>query len=94
MCNAGTGAVLTSRGTLEPDACVMDDASLASAAVAVLPPFRHPIDVARAKPSPSARGSWGSSATAAAGVAGIHGNAKRTIFLTAERYWRPSRPLV
>ena len=47
-CNAGTGAVLTSRGTLELDACVMDGASLASGAVAVLPPFRNPIDVARA----------------------------------------------
>jgi beta-aspartyl-peptidase (threonine type) len=47
-CNAGTGAVLTSRGTLELDACVMDGASLASGAVAVLPPFRHPVDVARA----------------------------------------------
>jgi beta-aspartyl-peptidase (threonine type) len=47
-CNAGTGAVLTSRGTLELDACVMDGVSLASGAVAVLPPFRHPIDVARA----------------------------------------------
>src|SRR5882757_2711113 len=38
-CNAGTGAVLTSRGTLELDACVMDGASHASGAVAVLPPF-------------------------------------------------------
>jgi L-asparaginase / beta-aspartyl-peptidase len=47
-CNAGTGAVLTSRGTLELDACIMDGASLASGAVAVLPPFRHPIEVARA----------------------------------------------
>ena len=47
-CNAGTGAVLTSRGTLELDACVMDGASLASGAVAVLPPFRNPVDVARA----------------------------------------------
>ncbi len=47
-CNAGTGAVLTSRGTLELDACVMDGASLASGAVAVLPPFLHPIDIARA----------------------------------------------
>ena len=47
-CNAGTGAVLTSRGTLELDACVMDGASLASGGVAVLPPFRHPIDIARA----------------------------------------------
>jgi beta-aspartyl-peptidase (threonine type) len=47
-CNAGTGAVLTSRGTLELDACVMDGASLASGAVAVLPPFRNPIEVARA----------------------------------------------
>ena len=48
VCNAGTGAVLTSRGTLELDACVMDGRSLASGAVAVLPPFRHPIDIARA----------------------------------------------
>jgi beta-aspartyl-peptidase (threonine type) len=47
-CNAGTGAVLTSHGTLELDACVMDGASLRSGAVAVLPAFRHPIDVARA----------------------------------------------
>jgi len=47
-CNAGTGAVLTSRGTLELDACVMDGASLSSGAVTVLPPFRHPIDIARA----------------------------------------------
>ena len=47
-CNAGTGAVLTSRGTLELDACVMDGSSLASGAVALLPPFRHPIDIARA----------------------------------------------
>ena len=47
-CNAGTGAVLTSRGTLELDACVMDGASLDSGAVAVLPPFLHPIDIARA----------------------------------------------
>jgi len=48
VCNAGTGAVLTSHGTLELDACVMDGSSLASGAVAVLPPFLHPIDVARA----------------------------------------------
>ena len=48
VCNAGTGAVLTSHGTLELDACVMDGISLASGAVAVLPPFRHPIDIARA----------------------------------------------
>ena len=47
-CNAGTGAVLTSSGTLELDACVMDGSSLASGAVAVLPPFLHPIDIARA----------------------------------------------
>jgi len=47
-CNAGTGAVLTSHGTLELDACVMDGTSLASGAVAVLPPFRNPIDIARA----------------------------------------------
>ena len=48
VCNAGTGAVLTSRGTLELDACVMDGTSRASGAVAVLPAFRHPVDIARA----------------------------------------------
>lgn len=48
VCNAGTGAVLTSRGTLELDACVMDGASLASGGVAVLPAFRNPVDIARA----------------------------------------------
>lgn len=47
-CNAGTGAVLTSAGKLELDACAMDGATLASGAVAALPPFEHPIDVARA----------------------------------------------
>jgi beta-aspartyl-peptidase (threonine type) len=47
-CNAGTGAVLTSDGTLELEACVMDGASLASGAVALLPAFRNPIDIARA----------------------------------------------
>ncbi|HTZ86142.1 MAG TPA: isoaspartyl peptidase/L-asparaginase [Solirubrobacteraceae bacterium] len=45
--NAGTGAVLTSDGTLELDACVMDGATMRSGAVACLPPFHHPIDVAR-----------------------------------------------
>jgi beta-aspartyl-peptidase (threonine type) len=47
-CNAGTGGTLTSAGTLELDACIMDGATRRSGAVAVLPPFRHPIDVARA----------------------------------------------
>jgi L-asparaginase / beta-aspartyl-peptidase len=47
-CNAGTGAVLTANGTLELDACVMDGATLQSGAVACLPAFPHPIDVARA----------------------------------------------
>lgn len=47
-CNAGTGAVLTRAGTLELDACVMDGPTLRSGAVACLPAFRHPVDVARA----------------------------------------------
>ncbi len=46
-CNAGRGAVLTSDRTTELDACVMDGFTLSSGAVASLPPFRHPIDVAR-----------------------------------------------
>lgn len=47
-CNAGTGAVLTSDGTLELDACIVDGATRRSGAVGALPPFLHPIDVARA----------------------------------------------
>jgi beta-aspartyl-peptidase (threonine type) len=47
-CNAATGAALTRAGTLELDACLMDGATLRSGAVACLPAFRHPIDVARA----------------------------------------------
>lgn len=46
-CNAGTGAVLTSTGALELDASIMDGSSLRSGAVGALPPFEHPIDVAR-----------------------------------------------
>jgi beta-aspartyl-peptidase (threonine type) len=47
-CNAGTGAVLTATGELELDASIMDGASLHSGAVGALPPFEHPVDVARA----------------------------------------------
>lgn len=47
-CNAGTGAVTTSAGTIELDACVADGSTGRSGAVGALPPFRHPIDVARA----------------------------------------------
>jgi beta-aspartyl-peptidase (threonine type) len=46
-CNAGTGAALTRDGTVELDASVMDGSTMRSGAVACLPPFRHPIDVAR-----------------------------------------------
>lgn len=48
VCNAGTGGVLTSEHTLELDACVVDGATGRSGAVGALPPFFHPIDVARA----------------------------------------------
>jgi L-asparaginase / beta-aspartyl-peptidase len=47
-CNAGTGGVLTSTGELELDASVMDGAALRSGAVGALPPFEHPVDIARA----------------------------------------------
>jgi beta-aspartyl-peptidase (threonine type) len=47
-CNAATGAALTRAGTLELDACLMDGATLRSGAVACLPAFQHPIDIARA----------------------------------------------
>jgi beta-aspartyl-peptidase (threonine type) len=48
LCNAGTGAVLTSLGELELDASIMDGSSLRSGGVGALPPFEHPVDVARA----------------------------------------------
>jgi beta-aspartyl-peptidase (threonine type) len=48
LCNAGTGAVLTATGELELDASIMDGSSLRSGAVGALPPFEHPVDVARA----------------------------------------------
>lgn len=47
-CNAGTGAVLTSTGDLELDASIMDGTRLRSGAVGALPPFEHPVDIARA----------------------------------------------
>jgi beta-aspartyl-peptidase (threonine type) len=47
-CNAGTGAALTSEGTLELDACIVDGRSGRSGAIGALPPFRHPIDIAKA----------------------------------------------
>lgn len=46
--NAGTGACLTESGTLELDASIMNGADLAAGGVCVLPPFRHPIAIARA----------------------------------------------
>ncbi|HJL14775.1 MAG TPA: isoaspartyl peptidase/L-asparaginase [Sandaracinaceae bacterium LLY-WYZ-13_1] len=46
--NAGTGACLTSDGTLELDASVMEGGGLTFGAVASLPPFAHPIRIAEA----------------------------------------------
>ncbi len=46
--NAGTGACLTESGALELDASVMNGADLAAGAVCALPPFQHPIAIARA----------------------------------------------
>jgi beta-aspartyl-peptidase (threonine type) len=46
--NAGTGGALTSLGTLELDAAIMDGTSLRAGAVCALPPFKNPVDVARA----------------------------------------------
>jgi beta-aspartyl-peptidase (threonine type) len=46
--NAGTGGALTTDGQLELDASIMDGHDLRAGAVACLPPYRHPIAVARA----------------------------------------------
>ncbi len=46
--NAGTGACLTSDGTLELDASIMEGTGLRAGAVTCLSPFLAPIDVARA----------------------------------------------
>ncbi len=46
--NAGTGACLTESGALELDASIMNGADLAAGAVCTLPPFVHPIAIARA----------------------------------------------
>ena len=46
--NAGTGACLTETGLLELDASLMNGVDLAAGAVCALPPFLHPIAIARA----------------------------------------------
>lgn len=46
--NAGTGGALTEEGTLELDASIMSGADLRAGAVCSLPPFQHPIAIARA----------------------------------------------
>jgi beta-aspartyl-peptidase (threonine type) len=46
--NAGTGACLTENGELELDASIMRGDDLSAGAVCVLPPFMHPIAIARA----------------------------------------------
>lgn len=46
--NAGTGGALTHDGLLELDASIMDGRELRAGAVCCLPPYQHPIAVARA----------------------------------------------
>jgi beta-aspartyl-peptidase (threonine type) len=46
--NSATGGSLTSAGTLELDASIMRGEDLAAGAVCSLPPFAHPIAIARA----------------------------------------------
>lgn len=46
--NAGTGACLNEAGLVELDAAIMEGGKLRAGAVCALPPFRHPVAVARA----------------------------------------------
>jgi beta-aspartyl-peptidase (threonine type) len=46
--NAGTGACLNAEGLIELDAALMDGTELRVGAVCALPPFLHPIAIARA----------------------------------------------
>ncbi len=46
--NSGTGACLTEDGDIELDASIMEGTSLRGGGVAVLPPFKNPIAIARA----------------------------------------------
>src|SRR5262249_41477702 len=46
--NAGTGACLTEEGLIELDAAIMEGSARRAGGVCALPPFRNPIDVARA----------------------------------------------
>lgn len=46
--NAGTGACLNEDGRIELDASIMEGAKLRAGAVCAMPPFLHPISIARA----------------------------------------------
>jgi beta-aspartyl-peptidase (threonine type) len=46
--NAGTGACLDEEGLITLDASIMEGAALRAGGVCALPPFRHPIAIARA----------------------------------------------
>jgi len=46
--NAGTGACLNEEGLIELDAAIMDGSTMRAGGVCALPPFAHPIGIARA----------------------------------------------
>ncbi len=46
--NAGTGACLNEEGLIELDASIMEGTTLRSGGVCALPPFTHPVSIARA----------------------------------------------
>jgi beta-aspartyl-peptidase (threonine type) len=91
--NAGTGACLTEDGLIELDAAIMEGSSLAAGGVCALPPFRNPIDVARAVLAEGRHVLYaGEGAAAFARAAGFEPTTAELMTTeTARRKWRELR---